>query len=339
MLNRLFFVFIFVGLYIPVNGQKLEIRNVSLQPSDNSATLYPCLDNNGDTCALIKIKTDNLDGIVFPNSNQFIKTSYSSGIYSVYLPALSRKLDLQHKDYMPLQIDMSEYGYKKLRKGKTYLVVLHAPKKNDLKSSVVLKIEPQTAVVTFDKKILDSSEKGTYEIPVTAGTYSFMVKSENYQLKEGSISVGKSEVKTVSIRLMPITHEVLVGSNVDKARVFVDNIDYGQVGMIVIPQGEHIIRVQAEGYVDSEKKVSVNVSTKTLSFILKENKRTTHIHATPVKIYAPNSLYVYKNGKKIKEWTNGATIMFMPGKYLLSTFERGNEKEIIVGSEPMVINL
>lgn len=202
-----------------------------------------------------------------------------------------------------------------------------------------INIEPQNAVVTFDKKELEVSSKGTYEIPVTAGSYSYSVKAENYLIKEGAISVGKSEVKTIPIRLMPITHEVLVGSNVDKARVFIDNIDYGQVGKIVIPQGEHNIRVQAEGYVDSEKDVSINASTGSLSFILKENKRTTHIHATPVTIYAPSSLYVYKNGKKIKGWTNGSTIMFMPGKYLLSTFERGNEKEIVVGSEPMTVNL
>ena len=73
------------------------------------------------------------------------------------------------------------------------------------------------------------------------------------------------------------------------------------------------------------------------SFILKENRRVTHIHATPVTIYS-KSTSIYKNNKKIKEWSNGATIMFMPGKYLLSD-DKGNTRKIIVRNEPMEITL
>ena len=335
-----FFTLLFISIPLNIIGQQMIIRSVSLQPSDKTAILQPCLDNGGDTCALLKIKTDNLEGIEFSNPNQYIKTSYTDGYYYVYLPIISgRRLDFLHKDYMPVHLDMADFGYRKLRQGRTYLVILDALKKTDLKSSVILKIEPKDAIVMFDNQRKESSVSGTYEIPVTAGSYSYSVEAENYQPKEGSVSVGKSEVKTISVRLIPITHEVLVGSNVDKAREFVDNIDYGRIGKIIIPQGKHIIRVQADGYIDSEKIVSVDESTESLSFVLKENKRTTHIHATPVTIYAPKSPYVYKNGKKIKEWTNGSTIMFMPGKYMLSTFERDSEKEIVVGSEPMTVNL
>lgn len=320
-----------------VMGQNLIIKSVSLQPLDKTALNHPFLDNNGDTCALLKIKTDNLEGIEFSNPNQFIKVSYANGVYSVYLPELSRKLDFQHKDYMPVQLDMADYGYRRLRKGKTYLAILDAPRKTDLKSTVVLKVDPKTAVVTFDNRLLEPSENGTYEIPVAAGSYSYLVKAENYQPWEGSVSIGKSEAKTVPLRLLPITHVVFVDCNVSSARVFVDNLDYGSIGKMMISQGDHIIRVQAEGYVDVEKKVSVNATTGPLSFILKENKRTTHIHATPVTIYSSSSS-IYKNNKRIKEWSNGATIMFMPGKYLLSDYE-GNTLTIVVGSEPMTINL
>ena len=337
-MNRFLLVIICSFLCLYTEAQNITIKSVALQPSDKTAIMQPCLDNSGDTCALLKIKTDNLEGIEFSNPNQYIKVSYQDGIYNVYLPYnVGRRLDFLHKDYMPVHLDMADYGYRKLRKGKTYLVVLDAPKKTDLKSSVILKIEPHDAVVTFDKKIMESSDNGTYEIPVTAGSYSYMVKADNYQIKEGTISVGKSEVKTFSVRLMPITHEVLVGSNVDKARVYVDNIDYGSIGKMMIPQGEHMIRVQAEGYVDEEKKVFVNASTAPLSFILKENKRVTHVHATPVTIYSSSST-VYKNNKRIKEWSNGAAIMFMPGKYLLSD-DTGASKKIVVGSEPMTVKL
>ena len=331
------FLIMFWGIETIVYGQHITIKTVAMQPFDKTAIEQPCLDNNGDTCALLKIKTDNLEGIEFTNPNQYIKASYADGIYSVYLPEFSRKLDFQHKDYVPVQLDMSNYGYKKLRKGKTYIIILDAPKKIELKSSVILKVAPQTAKVTFNNRLLDISKNGTYEIPVTDGVYSYKVEADNYLQKEGAISVAKSEVKTFVIQLIPITHEVYVQCNVDKARVFVDNIDYGKVGKIKIPQGEHDIRVQADGYVDSEIHVTVGEPTDFLSFVLKENRRITHVHAIPVKIYS-DSHSIYKDNKKIKEWSDGAVIMFMPGNYLLSD-DRGHTKKITVGSEPFEVHL
>jgi hypothetical protein len=105
----------------------------------------------------------------------------------------------------------------------------------------------------------------------------------------------------------------------------------------MLPQGEHNIRVQADGFVDSEKNVMITSSTAPLSFILKENARVTHVHATPVKILSSSSR-IYKNNKQIKGWTTGATIMFMPGEYMLSDDE-GNTKIIIVGTKPMLVRL
>ena len=61
------------------------------------------------------------------------------------------------------------------------------------------------------------------------------------------------------------------------------------------------------------------------------------IHAIPVRIYS-KSASVYKNNKRIKEWSNGATIMFMPGKYILSD-SGGNEQKIEVLNSPLEIYL
>ena len=318
-------------------AQTITIKSVSLQPNDMTAIEQPYI-LDGDTCALLKIKTDNLEGIEFPNSNQYAKADYSAGIYYVYIPViLGKKLDLIHKDYIPLQIDMSDWGYKILRKGKTYLITLEAPKKMDLKSSVIMKVEPKQSKIVFDGQVYEANQNGTVEFPISAGTHTYEVSFQNYHSEKSTITIGKSEAKTISVRLQPITYEVLVESNVKSARVFVDNIDYGGVGKLLIPQGTHTVRVQADGYVDFEKSVTISGSTTTLSFELKKNKRTTHIHATSVTIYAPQSACIYKNNKKIEEWTNGAVIMFMPGKYMLSD-DFGNTQKITVGSEPMTVN-
>lgn len=317
-------------------AQNITIKSASLQPNDRTAIEHPCLDLNGDTCVLLKIKTDNLEGIEFSNPNQYIKKSYEDGVYYVYVPTISRKLDLLHKDYMPFQIDLANYGYKKLRAGKTYLIVLDAPRNADLQSSVIIKVEPKQSQIIFDDQTYEANQSGTFKFSIASGRHLYEVSAPNYHSQKGTVIIGKSEAKTVSVRLQPITHEVTISCNVQNARVVVDNIDYGNVGKLVIPQGERTIRVQADGYVDSEKKVQVNEATGSLSFELEEN--FIGIHATPVKIYA-NSSRIYKNNKEIKGWKNGATIMFMPGKYELSDY-MGNTKIITVKKdEPMTVTL
>ncbi len=335
---RTIIFYLFLSCSVSSYAQELKIRSIVLQPMNKEAMEHPCLDNNGDTCALLKIKTNFIEGLVFPNRNQYMKSTYSEGVYYIYVPALCRKLDLLHKDYMPIQIDMSDYGYKQLRKGKTYLVTIDAIKMKELQSMAVIKIVPPLGKLTFDSKAIEFSSTGTYDIPVSEGRHIYSVKAENYSTQDGTIMVGRSEVKTITVHLHPITHEVVVRSNVGKARVFVDNYDYGHIGRLFLPQGVHTIRVQANGYIDEEQTININESTKSIPFILKENKRTKHIHATPVVIFASKSKNVYKDNKKITEWFNGATIMFMPGKYDISD-DNGNKQKLVVGSEPITIHL
>ena len=318
-------------------SQNMIVKSVAVLPTDKTAMQYPCIDNNGDTCALLKIKTDNLEGIEFSNPNQYIKVHYLNGVYSVYVPTLTRKLDFMHKDFMPVQINMADYGYRKLRSGRTYLITLEAHRISELKSSVLIKVEPKNSRIIIDEQNYEANSNGTIELPIASGKHHYTITADNYSSQNGNFTIGTSEAKTLTIKLRPVMHEVLVSSNVGNARVFVDNIDYGGVGKLQIPQGKHTIRVQADGYIDNEKDVSISSYTRNLSFVLKENKNITHIHATPVTIYSRSSC-IYKNNKKIKEWKNGRPVMFMPGKYLLSD-DRGNTKKIEVGKNPMEVHL
>lgn len=131
---------------------------------------------------------------------------------------------------------------------------------------------------------------------------------------------------------------MVINSNVVTARVLVDNTEWGGIGKLLIPQGEHTIRVQADGYVDMAQNVTINALTAPLSFQLEENKRTTHIHPTPVTIYSKSSC-VYKNSKERIGWTNGATIMFMPSEYMLGAPDNEKEMKIVVGEDSLKVNL
>ncbi len=318
-------------------AQSIAIKSVTLQPQDLTAVEQTVLDINGDTCALLKIKTNQIEGIEFPNTNQYVKANYADGIYMVYVPVIGRKLDFRHNNYLSGTIDMGEYGYKRLKGGKTYLVTLNAPNANELKSSVVIKVEPADAIVKFNGENQELTMSGTYEIKVSQGNYSYEVKKDNYEPQYGMVNVGKAEVKSLPVKLKPIMHKCHIKGNVSNARVLVDNVDYGKAGSLMLPQGQHNIRIMADGYMDYTIKLNI-MAAMDIPFNMDKNTVISHVHATPVVIYSPSASAVYKDNKRINDWYNGKKIMVMPGKYLFSD-DLGNKKKVIVGNEMLEVLL
>ena len=329
-------ILVFLGIQI-IDAQSLSVKTVSLQPNDKTALLSPCLDNNGDTCALIKVKVPNVKGMEFPNKVQYIKTTYSDGVYYIYMPTISRRLDFRHADYLPGQIDLGEYGYRRLKAGKTYLVQMEVPSSMNEKSLLVLKVLPVGARLVFNGNSVRLSTTGVYEFPIGEGSYSYTLSMDDYTPKEGVIQVSEGENKTIALELKPIMHSVKVSSNVGDAHVFIDNVDYGKIGMLELPQGNHRIRIQGDGYLDVEDNINIQSETSSLSYLLKKNKNIKEIHATPVTIIS-SSKNIYKNNKRLEDWESGLPIKFMPGEYMLSD-DRGNSKIIQVGTSPMKVTL
>jgi ribosomal protein S8 len=320
------------------SAQELVVKSVTMQPGDRSAIEKPVLDANNDTCALVKIKVDNLKDLHFTNKEQYVgDVKYENGEYLLYKSInIGRMISYQHQDYVPGVIDLADYGYRRLKSGKTYIVTMEAPVIGIGKSIVALKVMPATANVTFNNTEAKVSTTGIYEFPVSAGTYTYVVQAPNYMQKSGSITIQQDASKTLTIRLSPITHQVDIKCNISNAHIFVDNIDYGKVGKHELPQGSHVVRIQAEGYIDAEEPIDINENTRQLSFQLKKNENRIDIHATSVTIIS-SSKRIYKNNKELKEWKSGEPIKFMPGKYMISN-DYGNEKIITVGSEPMTVS-
>lgn len=335
--------FLFSTLILAVIGiqaQELKVKSFELIPNDNTAMKQPCQDNNTKNCALIKIRTGNVKGFVFPREDhyrEFYEENEKS--YFIYLSVDYPKLFIDHPDYHGISINFDDFDNLEegLEEGKTYSLTLDVPATVG-NTMVVIKVQPTSAKVFFNNESVAHSPQGIYKFPVSPDTYSYRIEADDYTPAKGSVSVEKGETKTVTKRLMPIMHEVNVNCNVGGAQIFVDNVTYGVVGKVRLPQGRHIIRIQKDGYIDSSEDVTINAATGTLSFTLKKNKNVKEIHATPVTIFSKSkSSRIYKNYKVIKEWKNGATIMFMPGKYLL-TDDNDNEYELKVSDKPMTIS-
>lgn len=335
MLRRIIIPILLLFLVSKVQAQELSVKSFCALPDDKTAQSQPVMDNEGLKCALIIIEANRLKGINFPREDHF-KAFYdeATGRYLVYVSIGFPRLKFEHADYHspdPINLESLNQG-EELKAGHSYLLTLNVPVATG-NTFIVLKVQPATAQVTFNNQKLPPSPNGIYEMPVQADTYRYTVEAENFVTARGSVTVEKGEKKTVTKRLQPIMHTIQVNCNAKNAKVYVDNTLYGTTGLIRLPQGRHTIRIQQEGYEDAVAQVDITASTGQLSYKLK--KKQIEVHATPVTIFS-NSSKIYKNYKLIKEWTNGATIKFMPGKYLL-TDEYDNEKEIEVGDKPMVV--
>lgn len=317
-------------------SQNLLVKDVTLQPKEKSAVINPCLDMNGDTCALVRIITDNLEGLEFDNTAQYVKKQIpKDGVYEIYMPFALNKLSYKHEDYLAGQINFADFGFKRLIKGKTYVVRIESP---ETEGKVIFKVQPATASVTFDGQSISALSTGMFEIPVSSGRYEYFVAAPNYIPYKGFIQVEKSEVKTIPISLTPIFHSVNICCNVKGASVYIDGVDYGKVGRkIKISQGTHKIRISKEKYMDVEDVVNINSTVSELSYSLSKNTNIHEIHAIPITIIA-KSKKIYKNNKEIKGWSSGAEIKFMPGKYMI-TDDNGEGVEIEVIDKPFVVNL
>ena len=215
---------------------------------------------------------------------------------------------------------------------------MEAPSNAKNGSFLVLKVNPISSRVSLNGSQVDLSSNGIYEFTLREGTYSYSVVMDDYLPLNGTIQVSNDENKTIALNLKPITHAVKVTSNVGKAHVYVDNVDYGETGKLDLPQGKHHIRIQKEGYIDAEEDVDIQNNTTSLSYSLKKNKNLKEIHATSVRIFS-KATKVYKNNKEIRDWKkSGDVVLIMPGEYILSD-NLLNDKRIVVGADAMDVFL
>lgn len=323
-------------------GQEIKVAKASLLMGNRTAVTDPRLDINGDTCALLIIDAGELQGLQFPNKDQYTESLVRDGKYHVYMPAMLNKLTYGHESYQRGEINLKELGFKRLKAGKTYSVKLEVPKAGSaaLQSKAIVKVSPANAQLFIDGQGQRPSTDGTYQIDVAAGTHQYKATLADYKDDAGSFTVTDADAKAIAVTLRPKTMKVKVACNVKSASVFVDDVFYGRPGKLTLPQGRHTLRLHADGYIDKEQTFTIYPETlkEAVAFDLAKNKNQVDIHAVAVTIYSKGNA-VYKNNKKIPEWRHGQPIKMMPGKYLISD-DINNEQEIeVTAGKPLKVYL
>lgn len=99
---------------------EIKVKEIVLKENDLEARTNQKNDINDNPCALVKIAVPRLQGMVFKS---VIDTLYTPGVYKVYLPAGTKRLKFQHKDYQPGVIEFP----KPLESLCVYMVTLDVP--------------------------------------------------------------------------------------------------------------------------------------------------------------------------------------------------------------------
>lgn len=323
--------------------QQIKVCDFYILPTDKTAEQYPRRDLNENLCALVKIKTNGINKLNFPNTKQYIGAiTEKDGTYYVYIPTITSKITFAHDDYMPGSIDLEEFGYKKeLKEGKTYEAILEAPKLQDYKSSGInIKVSPNIVgcYVTIDGKKHSLPSSGILQINCSPGAHTYEVIAPNYEKERGNVNVSDSYVP-LSVFLHPTTVSIDVRTIPTNAEVYVDDVNYGKSGVLSIPLGLHEIRIAAKDYMDYTMSLNVDQHTNLPLIELQKNKgQIINVHPVAVKIIC-DSEHLYKNNKLIEEWSNGGTLYFMPGSSCRLSDDYGKGAILNVEDVPMTVKL
>lgn len=321
---------------VRVHAQELVVKSCELNPDNDYATKYPKVFDD-EQCAVLIIKTPHIEGLTFPMQSQHVGDAiYKDGNYYLYMVNTAYRLSIRHKDYQPFELDMkANYGIR-VKSGKTYELELDKVEAANNSGTCVaqFKISPiLPGTVTFDGVSLDIPSDGIVEFKHTPGTFAYKVHVDNYRDEMGSIELQQG-TEAKNVRLRPLTAEVIVGCNVSNAKVFVDNVEYGKPGHLLLPLGEHEISLRAMKYIDQTRKVNVTKETRSLGFNLQKNRgETIEINPTPIRIYC-NSKRLFKNNKEVKGWYSGAVVLFMPGVKCSLSDDADNHCNFTAGDTP-----
>lgn len=349
-MKKAFIIFLACVLLSPAiaKAQELKVIDAQLAQDDNTAVKDQVKDINDVVCALLKIDAGNLEGLAFPNKNEYVSTTHKDGIYYVYVPAGFYKLTLQHEKYPRLEVNFKEQFGIKFKSGKTYNVKLEVPSTARVdKSDIYINVNPTTATLVVNGDTLPYKVDGKYQFQAEQGNYAYSVTADGYQPRKGSFSINSPTSKTIMARLQPILVNVTFQGNRDHATVFIDNVNYGTVGTIKVPEGRHQLRIEDDGYLDYQDNV-VFQDNKTIPFVLNRNNNVKDVHAVSITVMT-SSKRLYKNNKLVREYEKipgGYVIQLMPNKnpdktesYELSDGLMHHEIVYVKQNQPQTIKL
>ncbi len=224
---------------------------------------HPLTDQNGDKCALIKVRTTE-KGFVFEGDLLGItKTKQDVGEIWLYVPHKAHKLTIKHQElgvfdsYLyPIPIEEATVYIMELTTGKVTTIVedYEAPTQ-----WVVITSQPTGASIFINDK---NRGLTPFQQEIAEGDYTYRIEYPMYHNEAGIFSLVAAEgKKTMEVKLKPNFGSLHITSQPETgAEVFLDEQSTGKTTPCTlekIKSGQHTIRLQREWYQPISKYVVV----------------------------------------------------------------------------------
>lgn len=288
-------------------AQNISVESFRLDEMDLTANQQGTivLDQNGEKCALIKIRTTQTGFSFDVGSLGVQKTEQKAGEVWVYIPHGVRKITIQHAQLgtceypIPINVDKARTYIMQLTTGQVQTIV-----KNTVTAQYVMfKLSPKNAVVELDGKILSTHDgKATQRLPF--GTYEYTIKAPDHYPTSGEVVVDNpNEKHVVEINLTPAFTNVSLSTDVSNCEVWINDERKGNTPWTgTLGYGTYLIECKKDGYRTSSQDVTISPESHDIKL-----KSPTPMYGSLNIESTPADATIYIDGVKV-----GSTPMFIP---------------------------
>ena len=252
---------------------KMSVSSFDMDINDPTANLQGTIvrDQNGDKCALIKVKTTE-KGFSFDTGSlgvMKVDEDHTAEVW-VYIPHGARKLTISHKylGQMTYEFPVS------IKSGRTYDMTLTTDQVftatfDDKHSQrLIMNITPKVATVKMNGAI-ENVTNGVLDKAYSFGRYRYVVSADKYHALEDTITINNpNEPQVRNVRLKQAWGYLQFANYPDlsDAKLYVDNEELGFITQrpFDVMSGRHDIKIVKPLYETYEAEVSIKDSLATV---------------------------------------------------------------------------
>jgi len=269
-MNKTIYTFILFLLipFVAFGQDKIAVSDFALAPKDLTAIQQGSMlaDQNGEKCAIIKVKTTE-KGFTFDIGSlavQKVDYNHTAEIW-VYVPHGAKKITIAHPQLGEVSYDFPI----PIEKGKTYIMKLTT---NTVVTSVfdekhsgrlILNISPKNVTVGLDGRV-ESISNGVIDENVFYGTHRYVISADRYHTLDDTITI-RNEKTVRNVRLKQAWGWLKFDNSADltDAHLFVDTVSRGYISSapVDIASGTHIIRINKPLYRTYEQEIIIKDNT------------------------------------------------------------------------------
>lgn len=249
-----------VGSCISSWAQGISVSSFKKLDRDLAARVNPVLNDNDETCALVRIVTAEKNFSFEPDALGIcmIDDSPVSEIHMYVAPG-SRRLTIMHPDFGVLR----NYEYPvQIESACTYEMVLQTTtplysKYNE--NYVIINVLPINAEVRIDGKLVEN-KTGAVSQRLSVGRHTYTVSDPMYHQQKGSFEITPVDFTELNVSLKPNFGYLSVTTSPEhEARILINGEDRGKTPFFSgkMKNGNYSVRISHELYLPYEKAVSI----------------------------------------------------------------------------------